>query len=251
MLNISEFKLIQNKNVLLDIPELILENGKAIVIKSNFYDINHAFLNVLHGFKTNYKGKIDLTGTYGKKQIKSYLLSGKVKLLENKTVQYHYNMCPKDRKFDLEIYSGLCNLNIHLDKKVKDLTYFNKKLLELSIALGLAPALLMIDKFDLSYYDSTLDVAKKALNRYLENGGCALLVCEPKYKTTNLSYIIRNGILEKDNYEEVIMFPKMKNDSNIEEVADIPQTTTNNIKQVAEIDGFALIDSVDEDKENE
>ena len=84
-----------------------------------------------------------------------------------------------------------------IDFKVETLCVNMQRLVELVIACGLNPLLLIIDDFDKCYSASILPLVGKILMKYKANGGCALLTSQKRIPAIDSSYSIENGTVVK------------------------------------------------------
>lgn len=199
MLQINDLEIIMNKRVVLRIPEITLKSTSINALYGEEKSGKTLLVNTIHGLYPNYRGSIDFF-SMKRQNNNSYLITKDVHLLKKLSVED--NLAYKSKEFidSIRDYSLLAGLENDLEYKIYQLPIYKQKLVELTIACGLNPELLIIDDFDKSFTSQNLVIAGKLLSKYKNDGGTVLLTSNLKIPEMDSSYEINNGKVE--NYEK-------------------------------------------------
>ena len=196
MIQINDLEIIKANRILLKINEMTLANSSLNVVYGGEKSGKSLLANTLHGFHLNYRGLIDFNN-HAKQKVVTYLLSSDILLLTQSTV--HDNYLGNDNKYleAIREYSFMADLEGDIETKVADLCIDKQRLVELVIACGLNPLLLIIDDFDKCYSPTILPLVGKILMQYKTNNGCVLLTSQKKIPDIASCYAIENSVVVK------------------------------------------------------
>ncbi|MFA7057785.1 MAG: ATP-binding cassette domain-containing protein [Candidatus Cloacimonadales bacterium] len=192
MIQINDLEIIKANRILLKVNEMTLEDSSLNVVYGGEKSGKSLLTNTLHGFHLTYRGLIDFNNHTKQKAI-TYLLNKDIHLLSKSTVYDNYLGDSKKYLEAIGEYSFIADLEKNLETKVEDLTDDKQRLVELVIACGLNPLLLLIDDFDQCYSPTILPIVGKILMKYKTNSGCVLFTSQKKIPDLDASYSIENG----------------------------------------------------------
>lgn len=196
MLQINDLEVVKNKRIVLRVPQMVLPESSINALIGGEKTGKSLLAATIHGFYTDYRGIIDFQNI-NKKKINSYLLTNEVVLLKNKSVNDNFCLSTKDKLESINEYVLLAGLESDLDSIIDDLPYAKNKLVELSIACGLQPQVIIIDDFDKAYTSSYLLIAGKMLFKYKSEGGTVLLTSTLKIpEMDNIYSIDSDGVVK-------------------------------------------------------
>lgn len=199
MLQVNGLEIVKDKMIILRISEMTLSSSSINALYGEEKSGKSLLSRTLHGLYSNYRGHLDFFAS-SKQKNNSYLITKDVHLLQHKSVRDNLNFCAKDHFEAIREYSFLADLDNDLDYKIYNLPLHKQKLVELSIACGFNPELLIIDDFDKSFTKQGLSLAGKLLTKFKADGGTALLTSTLKIPEMDSSFEIINGKVE--NYEK-------------------------------------------------
>lgn len=196
MIQINDLEIIKANRILLKVSEMNLENSSLNAVYGEEGTGKSLLANTLHGFHRNYRGLLDFNNST-KQKIVTYLLTKDIHLLTKDRLYDNYLGNDKSYLDSIMEYASLAELEKAMDTKIEALSVDNQRLVELVIACGLNPLLLIIDDFDKCYSTETLPLVGKILTKYKVNGGSALLTSQKRIPDVDSSYSIEDGVVVK------------------------------------------------------
>lgn len=196
MLQINDLEIVMDKRIVLRVPEMSLKTTSINAIYGEEKSGKSLFAKTIHGLYQNYRGNIDFFNL-SKTKPNSYLLTDEILLLQNETVHQNLSYRSKQHFESIREYSSLAGLESYLEIMVKNLTKDKQRLVELSIACGFYPEVLIIDDFDKSFRDLNLIEAGKLLSKFKSEGGTVLLTSKLKIPEVDSSFEIIDGKVEQ------------------------------------------------------
>lgn len=196
MIQINDLEIIKANRILLKVSEMNLENSSLNAVYGEEGTGKSLLANTLHGFHPNYRGLLDFNNST-KQKIVTYLLTKDIHLLTKDRLYDNYLGNDKSYLDSIMEYASLAELEKAMDTKIEALSVDNQRLVELVIACGLNPLLLIIDDFDKCYSTETLPLVGKILMKYKVNGGSALLTSQKRIPDVDSSYSIEDGVVVK------------------------------------------------------
>ena len=196
MLQINELDIINEKRILIRVPDLILAESSINALIGEEKSGKSLLARTIHGLYPNYRGIIDFHNL-SKRKPDSYLLTKEVHLLQEKTTNENLAYMSKDHQESISEYSLLAELENDLERTITELPYYKQKLVELAIACGINPILLIIDDFDKCFTNLNLIQAGKMLSTFKNHGGSVLLTSNLKIPDMDSIYIINDGSVVK------------------------------------------------------
>lgn len=196
MIQVNDLEIIKANRILLRVSEMNLENSSLNAVYGEEGAGKSLLAKTLHGFHTNYRGLLDFNNST-KQKIITYLLTKDIHLLTKGRVYDNYLGNDKSYLDSIMEYASLAELGKAIDTKIEALSVDKQRLVELVIACGLNPLLLIIDDFDKCYSTEVLPRVGKILTKYKVNGGCALLTSQKRIPDIDSSYSIEGGVVVK------------------------------------------------------
>lgn len=196
MLQINDLEVIRNKRIVIRVPEMMLPESTINALVGQEGTGKSLFVRTIHGLYSSYRGIIDFQNI-NKHRIDSYLLSREVNLLSDKSVNDNLRLASKYRFDSISEYVIIADLENDLERLVQELTYSKKKFLELAIACGMNPCLLIIDDFDKCFNPKELSLVGQILSKYKSEGGCLLLTSRLKIPEMDFTFVIdEDGVVK-------------------------------------------------------
>jgi len=196
MLQINDLEIIKNKRIILEVAEMSLDSTSINAVTGQEKSGKSLLTRTIHGLYPQYRGIIDFHNL-GNNINTSYLITKDVILLIDKTISENLSYHSKENLESIREYSFLAGLENDLERNINELTYSKQKLVELSIACGVNPQLLIIDDFDKCFISQNLILAGKLLSKFKTDGGIVLLTSILKIPEMDSVYEIRNGRVVK------------------------------------------------------
>lgn len=196
MLQINDLEIIKNQRRILEVAEMVLNDSSINALIGEEKSGKSLLTRTIHGLYPDYSGYIDFN-SFDKSRINSYLITKDVILLKNKTISENLYFQSKKYSEEISDYSFLAGLENDLERKIKELPYYKQKLVELTIACGVNPLLLIIDDFDKSFTTQNLVLAGKLLSKFKSDGGVVLLTSILKIPEMDAVYEINSGDVVK------------------------------------------------------
>lgn len=191
MLQINDLEVIKDKRVLLRVEEMNLEESSINALYGSEKSGKSLLTRAIHGTYHDYRGIVDFHNS-NKDSRNSYLISQAVLLLQTKSVHDNLSYKANTQEELIREYSLLAGLENDLELMVRDLTFEKHKMVELAIACGLNPKLLLIDDFDKCFTNQNLVLAGKLLSKYKIYGGIVLLTSKLRIPEADSAYEIQN-----------------------------------------------------------
>jgi len=192
MLQVNDLEIIKNKRIILEVPELTLESSTINALVGEEKSGKSLLTRVIHGLYPDYRGVIEFHN-YDKDKCNSYLITKDVILLTKATISDNFALCSKQQYELISEYSNLAGLENDIERDITDLPYYKQKLVELVIACGVNPLILIIDDFDKYFGAQSLILAGKVLSKYKTDGGIVLLTSNLKIPEMDSTYKIENS----------------------------------------------------------
>ncbi len=196
MLQVNDLEVISNKRVVLRLPEMLLPDATINALVGPEFAGKSLLARTLHGLYRDYRGLIDFQNI-DKMRIDTYLLTNEVHLLSEKSINENIFFSGKLKRESILDYAMLAELENDLERLVSELALRKKKLLELAIACGMYPSLLIIDDFDQCFTKDDLTLVGKILSKYKSDGGTVLLTSRLRIPEMDFTYIIdEEGVVQ-------------------------------------------------------
>ncbi len=189
MLQINDLEVIRNKRVVVRVPEMILPEASINAIVGGQRKGKSLLTRTIHGIYRDYKGMIDFQNL-DKLKSDSYLLTKEIILLRDKSVSFNLSYGSKKQLDTIYDYAFMADLENELQITVQDLSTTKQRLVELAIACGFNPSLLIIDDFDKCYSHENLAIVGKLLSKYKSEGGSVLLTSSLKVPEMDNTFTI-------------------------------------------------------------
>lgn len=193
MFKLNDFKINRAKRVVLSVDEMAVDSGKIAALYGPSNRGKSILLRTIHGLYGQYSGDIELIEGSFLQTVPTYLITAKVNLLSERSVLENLKFMNKEN-FDItSSFADLTDLTSDYSRKVSELSFNKKKLLELVIACGVNPILLLIDDFDKMFTKESLQTVGKLLIKYKDDGGTILLSSSLTIPDVDASFFIEDG----------------------------------------------------------
>lgn len=196
MLQINDLEIINNKRRILEAREISLVSSSINAVIGEEKSGKSILTRTIHGLYSDYRGIIEFHN-YDKNKNNSYLITKEVILLGTKTISENLSYNTKHHLDSIGEYSLLAGLENDLERNINDLPYSKQKLVELVIACGMNPLVLIIDDFDKCFTSQNLMLAGKLLTKFKADGGIVLLTSMLKIPEMDAVFEINDGQVVK------------------------------------------------------
>ncbi len=189
MLEIKYFGIVLENKKLLITNKIEIGNGRLMLLFGNNECGKSLFLRSIHGDFTNYEGEIlikEKTPLFYKKRKRTLLIENESQVLPSETVWKNIilplpKITKRTKQKVLDLFKVVELENIR-DRKVKNISYSQKKFLEIIRAVIQLPYLILIDDID-NYFDSkNMIKALKILEYAINNGSTVIATSKNRIK---------------------------------------------------------------------
>ena len=199
MLRFENFVLNSNKKILFTIENLNWEDGKKILIFANNNSGKSLLLKSIHRDYFSFKGNIKIkekSHLFYKKKKTTILIESIPYLLPEESIWKNIILpIPKVTtrlKQKIKEFCSIAGFNDKISHKAKNVSYSEKKFIELIRAVIQLPYLILLDDFD-NYFDSiNLKKAHEICNFAVNNGSTVVVTSKTRLENFDNIYRIQN-----------------------------------------------------------